>query len=427
MQLKVFKFGGASVKDANAVRNVAGILRLYPDQPLIVVVSAMGKTTNALEKLVKAYFYQEGSVDDCLNATLRFHENILHELFPDTSNPVYLKFSKQVSKLKAVLDGPPGGNYDYEYDQIVCFGELFSSIILSHYLNDAELSNTWVDAREMIITDSTYREGKVDWDKTLKFINEGFGLFFNSPLFTPLVVTQGFISSTMEGETTTLGREGSDYTAAIFAYGIDAEEVIIWKDVPGLFNADPKYFKNTVLIDSISYKESLELSYYGAGVIHPNTIKPLQNKRIPLYVKSFNNPLSCGTLISEKENVTEVSIPCYIFKSGQWLVSISSRDFSYITEPALHEIFGVFSNLGIKINLMQNSAISFSVCIDDPGRKKDELLQALQHEFVIRYNEGLRLITVRNYTQQILDELADDMEILLEQKSRYTCQLVIKP
>jgi aspartate kinase len=426
MKLKVFKFGGASVKDAAAVMNVSRILRHYPDQPIIIVVSAMGKTTNALEKLARECYNHDLARDNTLIDILNFHESIIRELFPNNLHPVYEAFTDRALSIKKLLNETPGANFDFEYARIVCYGELFSSMILSHYLNDSGLAATWFDVRDMLITDANYREANVNWDKTIRLVSEGLNVFYNSSLYTPLTITQGFIGSTLEGETTTLGREGSDYTAAIFAYIVGAEEVIIWKDVPGLFNADPKYFKNTVLIDSISYKESLELSYYGAGVIHPHTIKPLQNKKIPLLVKSFNDPEAKGTFIGDDNLVGEVNIPCYIFKPNQWLFSISSRDFSYIDEPALHEIFGIFSRMGIKINLMQNSAISFSVCIDEPGDKKAVLIQNLNEHFVVRYNEGLKLITIRNYTQEVVEELIEGKEIMLEQRSRYTCQLIVK-
>ncbi|MHC1707785.1 MAG: aspartate kinase [Bacteroidales bacterium] len=426
MKLKVFKFGGASVKDADSVRNVAEIIRLYPDQPLLIVVSAMGKTTNALENLVNAYISKDDNIEEVISEILNYHQIILHDLFPDKLNPVYNAFSILTEQFKGILNDPPCGNFNFDYDQIVCFGELFSSVILNHYLISEAIITTWFDARELIITDATFREGKVNWEKTTRHILQKFEHYYNSPSIATVAVTQGFIGSTVDGDTTTLGREGSDYTAAIFAHALDAAEVIIWKDVPGLLNADPKYFKNTVLIEKISYKESLELSYYGAGVIHPNTIKPLQNKGIPLFVKSFNNPSAPGTLISEISEVHEEKIPCYIFKTNQWLISIASRDFSYIAEPALHEIFGIFSHLGIKINLMQNSAISFSVCIDDPGAKRNNLINELKIHYKIKYNDGLKLITVRNYTQSIIEQLTNNYEILLEQKSRYTCQMVVK-
>jgi len=423
-KILVFKFGGASVKDADAVRNVAEILKRYPGRPLMVVVSAMGKTTNALEALVKAYTGDQRELQGLLSDVISFHLKIVAALFPDSSHPVYQDFLLKTAELSGLLSQPPGGNFDYEYDQIVGYGEQFSAMILSRYLSESGIQNTLFNAGELIVTDKRYRRAGVNWEKSIRQVKQQLLPFFEESLFQAVAVTQGFIARAEDGSHTTLGREGSDFSAAILAYILDAEELIIWKDVPGLYNADPRYFSDVRIIEKTSYKEALELSWYGAGIIHPDTIKPLQNKNIPLRILSFSDPSEQGTLICGEES-TESRIPCYIHKDKQLLLSISTRDFSYVNEEKLHEIFGVFSRLGLTVNVMQNSAISFSVCMDDPGQKKEALFHELSGRFVIRYNENLTLITIRNYTQDILDHLAGRREVLLEHRSRYTCQLVV--
>ncbi len=423
-KILVFKFGGASVKDADAVRNVAEILKLYPGRPLMVVVSAMGKTTNSLEALVQAYTAGEKELQDLLAGFTSFHLKIVAELFPDPAHPVYNDFLAITARLTGLLAQPPGGNPDFEYDQIVGFGEQFSGMILSRYLSDAGIQNTTFDAGDLIVTDNRYRRASVNWEKTARRVKQKLLPFFEASLFQAVAVTQGFIARAEDGSSTTLGREGSDFSAAILAYTLDAEELVIWKDVPGLYNADPRYFSDVRMIGKTSYREALELSFYGAGIIHPDTIKPLQNKNIPLRILSFADPSGQGTLICGEES-PESRIPCYIHKDKQLLLSVSTRDFSYVNEEKLHEIFGVFSRLGLTVNVMQNSAISFSVCMDDPGQKKEALFRELSDRFVIRYNENLTLITIRNYTQEILDRMAGRGAVLLEHRSRFTCQLVV--
>ena len=416
--MQIFKFGGASVKDADAIRNVAKILGDYKDHNLVLVISAMGKTTNALEKLCLEYFNKQnfqGSYDSVRD----YHYSIAKELFPDKNHKVYTEINNLFVELDWILEEEPNQEFDFIYDQIVSLGELLSSKTLSAYLNEAGIRNRWEDVRNCIKTDNTYREGKVDWDHTITETRSGINFSSDS-----IIVTQGFIGSTSENYTTTLGREGSDYTAAILAYALDAEKVVIWKDVPGVLNADPKWYKNTVKMEQMSYYDAIELAYYGASVIHPKTIKPLQNKNIPLYVKSFLAPKERGTIISEKSQ-TEPLIPSFIFKSNQVLLSISAKDFSFIVEENIGHIFKVFAELGVKVNLMQNSAISFSVCIDHP-EYLNSLIDHLKKEYKVLFNDKLELFTIRHYDQKTIDFISEGKEILVEQKSRHTVQLVVK-
>jgi len=423
--MKVFKFGGASVKDAEAVKNVAEILKNY-DGNIIVVVSAMGKTTNALEKLTKAYFYKEGDVKTILSEIKDFHFDILKRLFPDENHKIYSEINNVFVEIEWVIEEPPIKDYDFEYDQIVSVGEHLSTKIVSAWLNEAGVTNKWVDVRDFLKTDNTYREAKVDWELTEKHIQESFADQER------IIVTQGFIGVTSENYTTTLGREGSDYTAAIIAYLTDAEEVVIWKDVPGVLNADPKWFKETQKLNEISYHEAIELSFFGATVIHPKTIKPLQNKGIPLKVKSFYAPQEEGTLITSVKNLSPEKlepahlIPSYIFKTDQVLITILPRDFSFIVEENLSDIFSRFAKYGIKVNMMQHSAISFSICVDGDENKVPQLIEALQKDFKVLYNEDVELITVRHYDQPTIDKLTKGKKIFVEQKSRHTARFVVR-
>lgn len=417
--MKVFKFGGASVKDAAAVKNIGAILKRYNNEKLIVVVSAMGKTTNALEEVVNALF-NGGDAIAALNKVQVFHDQILEGLF-DRKHQVHDDVHNLFVELEWAVEGEPELPYDQEYDQIVSMGELLSSRILSHYLCSIGISNVWGDARDLIRTDDHFREAKVDWEETQKSINE---LLIPKLEKTDVLVTQGFIGVTSENYTTTLGREGSDYTAAIFAYCCNASEVTIWKDVPGVLNADPKWFDDTVLLNQISYLDAIELAYYGATVIHPKTIKPLQNKHIPLRVRSFVDPEKEGTVINEFED--KKLIPSFIFKVDQVLISISPKDFSFIVEENLSSIFSVFAQAGVKINLMQNSAVSFSVCLDNRADKLDELVETLKKDFRVRYNSNLELITIRYYDDATINRVMVGKEMILEQKSRNTIQLVVR-
>lgn len=417
--IKVFKFGGASVKDADSVRNVLKVLELYKDDKIAVVISAMGKTTNALERLLHSYYYHTDLLKEEFNTIRDYHFKIINDLFPDNTHEIYADIEEVFSSLKSWLENSPSDNYDYEYDQMVSLGEIISTKIVSAYLNLSGMENLWVDARSIIRTDNTYRDAKIDWSKTGELVKSVMK-FHRERIY----VTQGFIGSTAENISTTLGREGSDFSAAILAWCLDAEKVAIWKDVPGVLNADPKYFDNTVKLDQLSYHDAIELAYYGASVIHPKTIKPLQNKKIPLWVKSFIDPAEKGTVIqNDREGL---AAPSFIFKMNQVLVTIAARDFSFIAEQNLSDIFHELSRLRIKINLMENTALSFSICADWDERKIPELIKSLEDEFIVKYNRGLELVTIRHYDQDTIDRVTVNKEILLEEKTRYTVQMVMR-
>lgn len=417
--MKVFKFGGASVKNAEAVKNVCTILKRFPNEPLTVVVSAMDKTTNALEKVAHAYYQKNGKASGLLNEVRIFHINVMKDLFPDAAHPVYDLVNNLFLEVDWILEETPSKVFDFYYDQIVSAGELISTRIISEYLNICGIGNQWMDARDLIHTDNTYREAGVDWELTCQQTNS---LLRN---IKGITVTQGFIGSTSENFSVTLGREGSDYTAAILAHCLNAEAVYIWKDVPGVLNADPKYFNDAQKLERMSYHDAVELAYFGASVIHPKTIKPLENKDIPLYVKSFIHPEQTGTMIG-KDVQTKPLIPSFIFKDNQMLLSISAKDFSFIAEESLSKIFGLFAKYGAKINLMQNSAISFSVCIDYDLQKSEPLLEELMLKYKVLYNTGLQLYTVRHYYPSTIEMLTTGKEVLLEQRSRHTAQFVTR-
>lgn len=420
--MKVFKFGGASVNSADAVRNMAQIVQNHLEaDPLVVVVSAMGKTTNLLEKLVPAV--SETSAPELRRQLEVYHRDIASALMPDNK-----AVQQKISTLLAGLDQlcatlhADVDHYNYNYDQVVSYGELLSTTIISEYLNHLGINTLWEDARQYILTNSHYREGRVDWTATQERIKN---LELRIKKSCRVVLTQGFIGGTMTpNSTTTLGREGSDYTAAILAYCLDAESVTIWKDVPGFLNADPKFFADTVKINQIPYNEAIELAYYGASVIHPKTVKPIQNKNIPLYIRSFITPDSEGSSIGNYSNISPET-PLYIFKNNQILLSILPRDYSFIAEDNLQVIFGLLNDLGIRVNLMQNSALSFSICVDNNPQRIQVLIERLKAMFRVRYNENLQLITIRYYTQQVIDSIVAGRPILLEQRSRTTEQLIV--
>lgn len=424
--MKVFKFGGASVKDAEGVRNVAAIIRLYPAVHLVAVVSAMGKMTNALEKVVDGYF-KGSDYEHPLQRVQEYHREIVRELFPDPKQRVHTTIDRVFQELDEALGKRPSGNYDCEYDRIVPMGEVVSTVIVSEYLRESGIECRWFDARDLITTDDNYRDAKVDWETTAAKVQASIAPFFarRSGGGGRVALTQGFIGRTKHGAPVTLGREGSDYSAAIFAWSLGADEVIIWKDVPGVLNADPKWFEQTVLLEAISYHDAIELAYYGATVIHPKTIKPLQNRRIPLRVRSFVNPLEQGTLVNDDQ--TSLAVPSFIFKINQALITISPKDFSFIVEEHLRDIFDIFSSLKVKINVMQNSALRFSVSVDYDERRVPPLIEKLRSMFTVLYNTGLELITIRHYDQTTIDRVCVKKEVLLEQKSRTTVQLVVKP
>lgn len=422
--MKLFKFGGASVKDAAAVRNVAQLLRNYQQQPLVVVISAMGKTTNALERLTDAYYTGNTELaQQVLDEVRTYHTALLDELFTDKTHPVYTDIHNTFVEVEWAIEDAPTHTYDCEYDQIVSLGELLSTKIVSHYLTHSGVNSQWWDVRDFIKTDNTYREGKVDWTLTQACVHELLLPWMHAHPGIP-VITQGFLGVTSENFTTTLGREGSDYTAAILAYCSAAESVTIWKDVPGVLNADPKWFDDTQLIPELAYQDAIELTYYGATVIHPKTIKPLQNKGIPLFVRSFVQPDAPGTKIHGGQ--VPLPVPCFIFKVNQVLLSISPKDFSFIVEENLSRIFGLFGEHGVHLNMMQNSALSFSVCVDQQERRLPGLLNALRNDFRVLMNEQLELVTIRHYDQATIDRVTKGKELLLEVKSRYTVQMIMK-
>lgn len=420
--MKVFKFGGASVNSADAVRNMAQIVQKHLEStPLVVVVSAMGKTTNLLEKLVP------GSSDITSTKELRqqleeYHREIASSLMPENKE-VQHKIDTLLSNLDHLCTSLPTDveHHNYCYDQVVCHGELLSTTIISEYLNSLGINTLWTDARQLIKTDNHYREGRVDWNATEKEIKNLEPSIKNS---YSIVLTQGFIGGTTDGQTTTLGREGSDYSAAILAHCLDAESVTIWKDVPGFLNADPKFFVDTVKISQIPYNEAIELAYYGASVIHPKTVKPIQNKGIPLYIRSFITPEAEGSSVGDYSKLVPET-PLYIFRNNQILLSILPRDYSFIAEDNLQVIFGILNELGIRVNLMQNSALSFSICVDNNPQRIKILIERLKSMFRVRYNENLQLITIRYYTQAVIDSIVASRPILLEQRSRTTEQIIV--
>ncbi len=413
--MKVFKFGGASVKDAEGVRNVANLLQTVGYDKTFMVVSAMGKTTNALEEVVKLYF-DKGDYESKINQIENDHLKIVNELFGQQENEITADLKLFFGDIVAFLRRNKSPNYSYVYDQIVCNGELASTKIISAYLNNSGIENEWLDVRDYIKTDSTYREGKVNWEETEKNVKK-----ISQDKF---YITQGFLGSDNNYFTTTLGREGSDYTAAIFAYCLDAENMTIWKDVPGVLNADPRYFKDTVLLNHISYEEAIELAYYGASVIHPKTMQPLQNKEIPFFVKSFINPTADGTAV-KKGTPLEPKVPCFILKKEQHLIRISSKDFSFITEDKLSGIFNQLYDAKIKVNLMQNSAISLSLCIEDKYNHLNELIENLNTNYKIEHDENVNLYTIRHFDENS-DQIIPDQKELLRQTVKETLQIVTK-
>lgn len=420
--IKVFKFGGASVNSADAVRNVGKILQQYSSEKVLIVLSAMSKTTNALEHLTDSYFNQMNSTFGLFNELKSFHLEIVKELFLNEQHPVFDELNQVFEDLASAIAEQPNDDFNYEYDRIVSYGELISTKIIHHYLLENGFSIAWADARDMIETNDNYRNALVNWESSPQLIKQQCGKLFSNFDF---IISQGFIARNNIGETTSLGREGSDFSAAIFAYALDAESLTIWKDVPGLLNADPKYFDNTQMIDKVSFKETIELAYYGASIIHPKTIKPLQNKNIPLYIKSFIDTQSKGTVI-QADTYNDQIIPSYIFKKNQVLISISPRDFSFIAESNLARIFMEMANFGLKANLMQNSAISFSLCIDEGGEEMIGFIQEMQNDFKVRYNRNMELITIRHYNQDVIDNLIGERKVYLEQKSRSTVQLLVR-
>lgn len=412
--MKVFKFGGASVKDAAGVRNVASLLQSVGYENTCIIVSAMGKTTNALEEVVKRYFEKQ-DFEKTINEVKEQHIALATELF-DNPAEVSNEISQFFDDIVSFLRRNKSPNYSYVYDQVVCCGELISTKIISMYLNSIQINNEWLDIRDYIKTDNTYREGKVNWALT----EESIKRLPNTGLF----ITQGFLGSDPNFFTTTLGREGSDYSAAIFAYCLNADSMTIWKDVPGVLNADPRYFENAELLNHISYEEAIELAYYGASVIHPKTLQPLQQKEIPFFVKSFINPTEAGTEVAKGQPL-DPKVPCFILKREQHLIRLSSKDFSFITEDKLSGIFNKLYDYQIKVNLMQNSAISLSLCLEDKYDNLEKFVADMNEEYKVQEENNVLLYTIRHFDADS-DKVVSKEKELLRQTVRETLQIVVK-
>ena len=419
--MKVFKFGGASVKDSQSVKNMVEIIRHYQGNKLVVIVSAMGKTTNAIERLLQQAI--DGiDYSTSFSALQNYHSTVIEELWltndeelkKDTTT-IYEEIRSHLSSFSSSV------GYNYLYDQTVSLGEILSTKIIASYLNSQGIAATWLDARKLVKTDDLHRTAKVDWGTTQNIIRSQVPQHLDESI----VVSQGFIGSNAKFNTTTLGREGSDFSAAIFATSLNADSVTIWKDVPGVLNADPKKFLNTTKYEELPYKETAEMTYYGASVIHPKTIKPLAQKKIPLWVKSFEDPEATGTLVHSCE-IPNLA-PAIIHKDKQTVISFKISDFSFINENHISQIFEHINRLDLTINLMQNSAISFTICMDDNPAKREMLRTGLMEDFKIFYNEGLEMITVKNYNQQTINELMEGKNVIIEQRSRNNFQIVYKP
>jgi aspartate kinase len=416
--MKVFKFGGASVKDASGVKNLVLVLNSVGHKDTLVVVSAMGKTTNALEKVIEAYFEDKSRLSHELLALKEFHLKIVEELFEKQGAKIAEEVHGYFEELQAFLKRNKAPNYSFVYDQVVSYGELLSTTIIHRYFELQGWKSFWLDARECIKTDDYYRAANLNWEETQALIK-------SKTQSRELIIAQGFIGSNANNFTTTLGREGSDYSAAIFAYALNAESVTIWKDVPGVLNGDPRVFNNTELLHQISYREAIELAFYGASIIHPKTLQPLQRKEIPLYVKSFENPEGIGTAIS-KGKALDPLIPCYIVKKDQVLIRLSSIDFSFIVEENISYIFGLLHEYQMPVEMTQNSAISFSVCVNNKYKRLEELVLVLRSRFNVEVKEQVDLFTVRHFNDEALQSIRNnEKKILLEQRTEETAQFVL--
>ncbi|EGV43770.1 aspartate kinase [Bizionia argentinensis JUB59] len=414
--MQVFKFGGASTKDAAGIKNLVSVLNETGYDDTLIIISAMGKMTNAIEIVIGNYFNNQPELQSSLQDVRKFHNAILLDLFEDENHVIFKKVSHLFDELMAFFKRNKSPDYNFVYDQAIGYGELVSSTIVSAYFNEVGLDNAWLDVREFIKTDSYYRRANVNWLETQAKIATNFNK-------SKLNITQGFLASDANNFTTTLGREGSDYTAAIFAYCLNAESVTIWKDVPGVLNADPRYFENSQLLNNISYREAIELAFYGASVIHPKTLQPLQRKEIPLFVKSFLKPKDPGTRVGKGVGI-EPEIPCFILKRNQVLISLSSLDFSYIVEENISDIFNLLHLYKMKVGVIQNSAISFSVCVEDIYLNLDKLLQHLKAKFKVTCHENVSLYTIRHYNEQAVAQLEEGKTILMKQLAQETMQMI---
>jgi aspartate kinase len=417
--MKVFKFGGASVKDADGVRNVSSILSNYINEDLVVVVSAMGKTTNLLETLVRAHFNKWDEAGEIFETFRNYHKDIAADLFGGTEG-IPAEISMLFHEMENRLRQSPSLFYDFEYDQLICYGELVSSLILSKFLGISNQPNKWVDIRGSLRTDDKYREAAVNWKWTGMLVQNTFH-FAEDRLF----ITQGFIGSTVTNLTTSLGREGSDFTAAILGSLLNAENVTIWKDVPGVLNADPKVFPDTLLLKELSYREAIEMTFSGAQVIHPKTMKPLYNKSIPLHVRSFLYPEAPGTLIHHVDYTLELT-PVFIIKKNQVLITFSPYDFSFITAEDISAVFSMMSDKNLKVNMIQQSAIDLNLLVDAPELGLETMVLEMRKNYEVKYNTGLRLITIRHYTNEKIEELTRESKIYIEQYSRRTAKIAVK-
>jgi aspartate kinase len=416
--MQIFKFGGASVKDAQGVKNLAHVLKTVGYSNTLIVVSAMGKTTNAMETVISNYFEAKHELQSSLQDVKKFHNNILLDLFENEQHSVFETVDQLFQNIVQFFDHNKSPNYNFVYDQVIGFGELISTTIISNYLNMIGVTNSWLDVRDLIKTDDYYRNAKINWTQTQTLISAQVDA-------KKLNITQGFLGSDANNFTTTLGREGSDYTAAVFAYCLNANSVTIWKDVPGVLNAYPRYFENAELLHQLSYTEAIELSYYGASVIHPKTLQPLQRKEIPLYVKSFLNPENSGTTVG-KDLTLNPKVPCYILKQNQILISISSLDFSYIVEDNISHIFSLLHEYKMKVSMLQNSAISFSVCIENNYDNLERLLLHLKAKYKVSAHKAVKLYTIRHYNPQAINDLEAQKEILLKQITPEIVQIITK-
>jgi len=416
--MHIFKFGGASVKDADAVKNVVNVLQHKGYTNTLVVVSAMGKMTNAFEKVIRAYIDKDTKLNAYIAEIKAYHTQIIGDLFADKNHPILFEIEHIFGLLQGFMLANRSTNYNFIYDQLVGFGELLSTKILSNYLNEIGIANKWLDVRQVIVTSDDYRDAKVDWDETKYRITNAIS---NDKLY----ITQGFLGATKDNFTTTLGREGSDYTAAIFAYCLNAKNVIIWKDVPGVLNADPREFKETKLLNQISYKEAIEMAFYGASVIHPKTLKPLENCSIPLYVRSFIDLDAKGTIVAKGVDV-EPKTPCFVVKKEQIYLQISALDFSFIVEHNISNLFNLLDKYKQKVNLIQNSALSFKVCMEDKYKKFDLFLKELSEQYLVKHFQNVTLFTIRHFDESAINSVKKNKEILLEQRAGNTIQFIVK-
>ena len=416
--MKVFKFGGASVKDSKSIKNITEILKLSGYDDVIIVISAIGKTTNALEFLVKNYMEGNSSYSIILKKIKDDHLEIINDLFKETKKSPYNEVVHLTNELNSFLKINKSRDHSFIYDQVVCFGELISTKIISFYLELEGIKNYWLDVRECLKTDSYYRNAALNWNETEKLVKK-------ETKNKNTIITQGFIASDSKGYTTTLGREGSDYTAAIFAFILNSSSLTIWKDVPGVLNADPRYFKTTQLLKNISYREAIELAYYGASVIHPKTLQPLQQKKIPLFVKSFENPKGSGTKVFEGSKLNPL-VPCFILKKNQILLELSTLDFSFIVEENISQIFSLMDKYKMRVEMIQNSAISFAVCINDRYENLKDLVSELNLKFKVEVKENVSLYTIRHFNNPSIKEIkGSGKRILLEQRTYKTAQFIL--